>query len=223
MKLSLAAGLLLSSYGHCHGQASSGIRVEVSSAAVSGVDCRMRDFQMEYTKAMGLSYRQMAGMTFTKDPDPRDVAMGLAAMIAMAPLTVLAVPADLLSAPFRRECDFGFRAQGRLIGWAGTPTGSVELAIEGRSLVSPGQEGAAEPAYHITRSSAAADAEGRFDISVPGRVGRGRGFEVHWLVGNRPSGAMSLRKRGRSFVLSEPEPEFGTGLETIEPIVIRPK
>ncbi|MBI5881883.1 MAG: hypothetical protein HZB91_02085 [Elusimicrobia bacterium] len=223
LKFPAVAGLLLSCFSLGHGQPSSGIRVEISSAAVTGVDCRMRDFKMEYTKGMGRSYRHMAGMTFTSDPDPRHLATGIGAMIAMVPLTVLAVPADVLSAPLRRECDFRFRAQGQLKGWAGTPARSAELAIEGRALVSPGEEDVSEPVYDIIRSSAVADTEGRFDISVPGRIRLGRDFEVHWFVAGRPSGSMTLRKRFNTFVLSEPESEFGTGIETIEPIVIHPK
>ena len=224
MKLSIAAALLLSSCGICRGvEPTSGVRVEVASAGVTGLDCRRRDFQMEYTKGVGRRFRQMASWTFTRDPDPRDFAIGVAALIIMAPLAMLAVPADLLAAPFRRECGFEFHAQGRIVGWAGAAAGPADLVIDGRSLVSPGLEEVEAPVYVLTRSSAAADAQGRFEISVPGRVGRGRDFEVHWLVDKLPAGTMYLRKRGRSFVLSEPESEFGSGMETIEPIVIRPK
>lgn len=223
LRLSGVLGLLLFSRGVCLGQPSSGIRVEVSTAGVTGLDCRRRGFQMEYTKGMGRSYKQMAGMTFTRDPDPRHLGMGLGAMIVMAPLTVLAVPADLVAALFRRECVFEFRAQGKLVGWAGKGAGSSTLALEAKSLVSPGKEDVVEPVYEAARASTATDAQGRFDITVPARILRGRKLELGWLVNGLPSGTMTLRKGLGSFVLSEPEFEFGGPAEPMEPIVIRPK
>ena len=56
----------------------------------------------------------------------------------MAPLAVLAVPADLLAAPWRRECDFDLQVEGRLAGWAGSAAaGGERLSVQGRGLVEP--------------------------------------------------------------------------------------
>ncbi|MBI5624097.1 MAG: hypothetical protein HY924_09980 [Elusimicrobia bacterium] len=172
---------------------------------------------------MGRSYKQMSRMTFNADPDPRYIGLGLAAMVIMAPLTVLAVPADLAATPFRRQCGFEFHAEGKLKGWAGAPAGGKELEVQLKSLVGPGVENVKEPSYIITRSSTTSDEHGRFELKVAGHLPRAAKIEVHWLVDGLPSGLMYLRKRGGKFVLSEDEPEFGTGLETIEPIVIKPR
>jgi hypothetical protein len=198
------------------------VRVEISSAAVLGLDCRRRAFDMEWTRGIGQRYRKMAGETFTRNPDPRALAMGFFGMIMMAPLAALAVPADLIAAPLRRECDFNLQVQGRLAGWAGSTVGGERLAAEGRSLLEPGLEEFSAPRYLLTRSTAAADEAGRFVLSVPGRIGRSSEFELRWLVDGRSASAMSLRKHGGGFSLSEPEPEFGVGAQTMETIDIRP-
>ena len=200
----------------------SNVRVEISSASVTGLDCRRRPFQMEWTQGIGQRYRRMAGETFTRNPDPRYLVMGLFGMIIMAPLAVLAVPADLAAVLLRRQCEFDLRLQGRLTGWAGGAVGGERLVLEGRALVEPGLEDFSEPRYLLSRSTGTADAEGRFVLSLPGRVGRSPAFEMRWLVEDRESGLMSLRKHGGRFSLSEPEPEFGAEEQTMQPIEIRP-
>lgn len=148
--------------------------------------------------------------------------MGLFGMILLSPLAVLAVPADLIVAPLRRECDFDLLVQGRLAGWAGSAVGGERLVLEGRSLLEPGLEEFSAPRYLLTRSSATADAGGRFALFLAGRVGSSPAFELHWLVDDRSSGLMSLRKHGGRFSLFEPEPEFGAGEQAMGPIEIRP-
>jgi len=224
MRFFIAAAGVLGSWQPCHGiLPTSDIRVKVSSASVTGLACRRRNFEMEYAKDVGRRYRHIARMTFTRNPDPRVVAMGLLAMVMMAPVAVLAVPADLAAATFRQECDFNFQARGTLLGWAGATAGQAQLAARGMILVSPGIEDVSQPVYTLSRASATADAQGHFSISVPGRVGRSRDFELQWLVNALPSGTMSLRKRGGTFILSEPEQEFGSAIEDTPPIAIQPQ
>ncbi|HAM36557.1 MAG TPA: hypothetical protein DEB40_01080 [Elusimicrobia bacterium] len=223
-KRGLIASCLLSlSWRPCHAiLPTSGLRVSISTASVTGLDCRMRDFKMEYAKTMGQSYRQMSAMTFTRNPDPRVFLMGLGGMIVMVPLAVLSVPADLVAAPFRQECAFEFKVGGALVGWAGQPAGQGELSAVGRSLVWPGVEGVSEPVYRMSRSTTNTDADGKFEIALSVWIGRTRTLELRWAVNSLPSGAMSLRKNGGVFILEEPEPAFGSGVETIEPIIIKP-
>ena len=200
----------------------SNVRVEISSAGVTGLDCRRRPFRMEWTRDIGQRYRQMARETFTRNPDPRVLALGFAGMILMAPIAVLAVPADLAAAPLRRQCDFELRVGGRLSGWADSAVGGERLVLEGDSMLASGFEGISAPRYRVTRTTGTADAEGRFALSVEGRVGRSSAFELRWLVDERPSGTMSLCKHWGRFSLSEPEAEFGSGAQTMETIEIRP-
>ncbi|MFA6316257.1 MAG: hypothetical protein WC943_02475 [Elusimicrobiota bacterium] len=223
MKTLSAILFLLWSRGLAHGQATSAYRVVVSSAQVTGLDCRGRKLAMEHTKGMSRSYKTMSANTFVRDPDPRYFAMGLASMVAMVPLTVLAVPADLLSAPFRRECSFEFSASGRLAGWAGRPAGGVEVILESHAAASSDAEEGRTAGFVVSRATTTTDAQGGFELSIPGRVGRGGAMGLQWLASGLPSGRMTLRKRFGSLILSEPESEFGASLETMEPLVIRPR
>jgi hypothetical protein len=200
----------------------SNVRVEVDSAAVTGLECRRRPFRMEWTRSVGLRYSKAAAESFRRDPDLRTVSLGLFAMVLMTPMAVLAVPADLAAAPWRRECDFDLRVDGCLAGWAGSPVGGERLAVQGRGLVDPGLDEYLAPRYLVNSSTAAADEAGRFVVSLPGRVGRSPAFELRWFVEGRPSGLMTLRKSGGRFRLSEPEPEFGASDMTMSPIDIRP-
>lgn len=223
LRPAMAAAALLLSGRPCLGQTPiSDIHVQLSSAAVTGLECRGRKFRMELTKSVGQSYRQLSQGMFSKELDPRPIVMGLFGMVLMAPIIVLAVPADLAAGPFRRECSFDFQAQGALMSWAGQQAAGADVAVEGRNLLSPGTEGAAAPVFYVSHSTAASDEQGRFSVSIVGRVGRSRDFEVYWKVKGLSSGAMLLHKgMGGSFTLSEPEPEFGSSLQTMEPVEIR--
>jgi hypothetical protein len=177
---------------------------------------------MEWTRDVGLRYSKAAAESFTRDPDPRAAALGVFAMVLMAPLAVLAVPADLAASPWRRECDFELRVEGRLAGWAGSPVGGERLAVQGRGLVDPGLDEYLAPRYLVSAATATVAEGGGFALSLPGRVGRSPAFELRWLVEGRSSGLMTLRKRGGRFRLSEPEPEFGASDLTMAPLDIRP-
>ncbi|MCX5795236.1 MAG: hypothetical protein NTY77_07075 [Elusimicrobia bacterium] len=221
--LGLAAALLLGT--PLHGETllpTSNVRVQVSSAGVTGLDCRRRAFRMEFSRDIGLRYRSVAGQMFNRNVDPYTLVRGFFALILMAPLAVLAPPADLVAAPWRRECGFDLWVQGRLRGWAGSSVADAPLGAEGASMAEAGVEDIVAPRYVLTRATATADGEGRFAVSLPGRVGPSPQFELRWLVDSLPSGKMSLRKRGSRFILSEPEPEFGSSADTMAPLEIQP-
>ena len=224
LRLAIAAALLLGPCRPCRAlQPTSDVRVTVTNARVTGLSCRRRAFKMEYTKDVALAYRHLARWTFVSDPDPRTVALGLLAMILTTPVMALAVPSDLVAGAFRRECRFEFQAQGALLGWAGRTAGRSEIVGQGANIISPGVEGESRPDYFVSRSSTTSDEQGRFSIALEGRVGRSPEFELRWLVDSLGSGLMSLRKEGGVFVLSEPEAEFGSSVQTSEAIVIRPQ
>ena len=201
----------------------SNFRIEVASASVTGLECRRRPFRMEWTRGVGRRYGRTAVEGFARSPDLRTVSLGICAMVLMAPLAVLEVPADLLAAPWRRECDFDLQVEGRLAGWAGSPVaGGERLSVQGRGLLEPGVEDYLPPRYQFSSGTAAADEAGRFSVSLPGRVGRSPAFDLRWLVEGRPSGTMTLRQSGGRFRLSEPEPEFGSSDAVMTPLEIRP-
>jgi hypothetical protein len=177
---------------------------------------------MEFSRDIGLRYRRIAGETFTRNPNPYTLVWGVFALIAMVPMAVLAPPADLLAAPWRRQCGFELRVEGRLRGWAGSAVAGAPVGAEGASVTEDGVGDFVAPRYSLSRGTATADGEGRFVVSLPGRVGPGPQMELRWLVHSLPSGRMSLRKSGRRFILSEPDPEFGSTAETMEPLEIRP-
>ena len=74
----------------------SNFRIEVASAAVTGLECRRRPFRMEWTRGVGQRYSRTAAEGFARSPDLRTVSLGICAMVLMAPLAVLAVPATLV-------------------------------------------------------------------------------------------------------------------------------
>lgn len=221
MRPLLALVLLLASPGWAQ-QPISDIRVVVATAAVSSLECSGRPFEMEWTKTMGRGFKYMGRNMFTQGLDPRPLIGGLVAVLIMAPMMVLAVPADLVAAPFRRQCTFDFQAQGHLARWAGQVTSEQAVAAEGRNALDPGVEGVKAPTWFVSLSSTTTDEQGRFYLALPGRVGRSPDFDIAWAVKNLPSGQMRLRKSFGNFVLSEPEPEFGSPADSMEPLEIVP-
>lgn len=203
----------------------SDVRVRIDTASVSGLACSGRPFGMEYTRSVGRSYRYMAQGVFTRDPDPRSVIMGLLAMVVMIPIVVLSVPADLVAAPFRRQCSFDFRAEATLMRPRGPGEIALPVTLEARNLLDPGVEGVAAPTWFVSIASAAADANGRFAIGLPGKVGRSPEFELGWSVKGLRSGGMRLSRSGKDFLLVEPEEdsEIGASFETPPPLVIKPE
>lgn|GEM_PF-5571323 len=201
---------------------SSDMRVAVSSASITELDCKRRPFQMELTRSIGQSYKYMALGTFSHDPDPRAILMGVFAMIVMVPMAVLAVPADLFAAPFRRQCSFDLRMEADLEGWGGRESNAVPVALDARNLLSPGIEGFIAPQYFTAASSASADSQGRFSISIPGKVGRSKYLELGWLINNQTGNLLRLSKSGDEFLLSEEESDIGPLFEPPPPLVIHP-
>jgi len=202
----------------------SDVRVHIDTASVTGLSCSGRPFGMEYTRSVGRSYRYMAQGVFTRDPDPRSIIMGLVAMVVMLPIVVLSVPADLVAAPFRRQCSFDFRAEATLTRPRGPEDVELPVTLEARNLLDPGVEGVAAPTWFVSIASAAADAGGRFTLGLPGKVGRSKELELGWSVKGLRSGGMRLSRSGKDFLLTEPEEdsEIGASFETPPPLVIHP-
>ncbi len=224
----LAAVLLLGLCRPGQGQLpSSDLRVTVSTAAVTGLACRKRAFALEMTTAVRLNFKKVVSEVFTSDPDPQMLVLGLPVLALLVPAFLLAPPADLAAAPWRKECDFTLTARGALMGWAGVAAGPEQVSLAGRNLLSPGMEGIAPPVYDLRLASATADGQGRFSIFLPGHVGRSADLELSWKVNALPSGAMVLRKRGGHFTLFEPaQPEFGAAPDSGEesaPLLIHPR
>jgi hypothetical protein len=220
----LAAALSSAFIPPCAAQTApiSDLRVVIATAAVTGLDCRSRGFDMEFTRSVGRGFKYMGRGMITEGFDPRPMISGFFAMVVMTPMIILAVPADIIALPFRKQCSFDFHAEGTLARWAGEVTGEHPVAVEGRNALDPGTEGICAPTWFTARSSATTDDAGRFALSVQGHVGRSPDYDMGWTVKDLPSGRMRLSKNFGKFVLSEPEPEFGSPVDTLEPVEIVP-
>ncbi|TPW17723.1 MAG: hypothetical protein FD126_3587 [Elusimicrobia bacterium] len=203
-------------------EAPSGIHVGVSSAAVTGLACERRPFVWENTKTVARRYKVVGGQMITEGLDPRPIVMGVFASVLMAPVMVAAVPADLLSGPFRKTCSFTLRLEGTLDEWAGQKRRDTDYVIEAASLLEPEVENVSKAKWDLFRATGTSDAAGRFAVAIPARIGRTKELGLRWRVNEQPAGQMLLQKNGRSFVLSEPDPGFGVGAAEMQPILIEP-
>lgn len=199
----------------------SGVRVHIESAAVEELRCSRRPFAMESTKAAARGFSRMGDAAGAGDP--RFIVLAVAGTILLVPLTVASVPLDLASAPFRRRCEYRLRIDGRLLEWAGRATPHAEVSVEGKNQLTAGDPELENPLFYVARASATSDGSGRFSLSLDGRTGRSRAFDLAWSIRGRPSLTHRLTKRGGRFVLEELDPGLGTGVYEMAPIVISPK
>lgn len=200
----------------------SGIRVVVSSAAVTQYECRRRAFAWEDTQGVG-SWMRSATRGMRAGGDLPSVIQGGLATLIMAPMYVLAVPADLVSAPFRRTCTFQVELAGKLSEWAGmAPTGAVSLEAEGMNLLADEVPGVRKPKWAVSKASTTTDAQGVYALSLPGQVGAVSSLAIAWRIKGEPGGQLLLEKKGGVFVLSEPDPGFGVGASDMEDMTIEP-
>lgn len=204
-------------------EAPSGVHVAVATAAVQGLDCERRPFAWENTKTVAQRYKVVGRQMITEGLDPRPIVMGVFASVLMAPVMVAAVPADLLTGPFRKTCALTLRLEGTLDEWAGQKRRDTDYVLEGASLVEPEVEGVSKARWDFFRSTGASDGAGRFAVALPARVGRTKELGLRWRVNDQPAGQMVLQKNGGNFVLSEPDPGFGVGSAEMEPILIVPE
>lgn len=203
--------------------APSGIRPEIRSASVTGLDCRRRAFEMEYTRSALRVFPALTRGMIVEGLDPRPILSGLAAVVLMIPLTALAVPGDLAASPFRRECGFTVRVDGALVEWAGGPAPGTPVEAEGVNLLRPGLEGSEPPRLFRDSASAVAGEGGLFSLSLKGRMARSKQYDLHWRVRGSEAGVWRLRKSGRRFRLYELDAGFGTGIYEPREFVIVPK
>lgn len=203
-------------------EAPSGVHVNVSSAAVTGLDCRRRPYRWENTRSVAQRYKTVGGQMITEGLDPRPIAMGVFASVLMAPVMLAAVPADLLSGPFRKTCAFTVVLEGTLDEWAGQKRGDTPYVLEGASLLEPEVENVSKAKWDLFKATGTSDAAGRFAVSLPARIGRTKELGLRWRINEQPAGQLLLQKRGGTFVLSEPDPGFGVGAAEMQPISIEP-
>lgn len=218
----LAFALLAARPAAAQVEPASSIRVAVSSAQVLGLDCSRRPFAWENTKATGRWYRYMAGNAITEGLDPRPMLMAAVSAVILTPVYIASVPADLLGAPFRKDCAFTLRLDGKLTQWAGMSTGALPLEAEASNLLSPEVPGVRKAEWTVHRASTTSAADGAFSISIPGSMSRMPSLAVSWRVNGQPGGQMLLEKKGKRFLLSESDPGFGVGAEEMEPMPIVP-
>lgn len=200
----------------------SGVHVNVSSASVTDLSCERRPFAWENTRSVARRYKNVGGQMVTEGWDPRPIAMGLFASVLMAPVMVAAVPADLLSGPFRKTCSFTLAMSGTLNEWAGQKKGNAAILLEGASLIEPEVENVSKAKWDLFKAAAASDGAGDFTVTMPARVGRTKELGLRWRVADQPANQMLLQKKGGRFILSEPDPGFGVGSMEMEPILIEP-
>lgn len=109
----------------------SSVHVQITGARVTGLDCRSRGFNFELTRHSARHFPYMTRATFTRDPDPRSILVGIFSMLLLVPVTVISVPADLIAMPFRKECDFTASFDGTLQEWAGRTVPEKPIALGG--------------------------------------------------------------------------------------------
>ena len=204
-------------------EATSSVRVEVASAALRGYECRKRPFAMENTRTLGRWYRYMGGEMVTEGWDPRPIVAGVFSAALLTPLYILAVPSDLVAAPFRRTCTFTLSLEGKLSEWAGGSVAGTPLELQAANQLSDEIPNVQKPAFATFSAAAATDASGRYAIAIPGQVGRSPALAMRWKVKGQPSGELLLEKKGGTFVLSEPDPGFGVGARDMDPILLYPE
>ncbi|MBI2363155.1 MAG: hypothetical protein HYV15_07210, partial [Elusimicrobia bacterium] len=189
----------------------SSIRVVVSSAQVAGLDCPRRPFAWEMTRGTGRWYRYMAGSMITEGLDPRPILMGIVSAVMLTPVFIAAVPADLVSAPFRKSCSFTLKLDGRLAEWAGRSAGALPFEAEAVNLLETEVPEVKKAEWAVFKASTASDAAGLYHLEIAGHVGKSPSLNIAWRVKGQPAGQMLLVKKGKAFVLSEPDPGFGVG------------
>lgn len=220
--IAAALALLPVRAGHAV-QPTSSIRVAVVSVGVTGLSCSRRKFKMAYTKNVTARYSHMASGMFTKDLDPRPLALGLAACIILIPMTVLAVPSDLITGPFRRECGFEAHMEAGLVDWTGKTVPGVDVTAEGLNLLRPASPGVSNPIFFRSETRTVSDEDGRFSLSIAGHVGRSPDFAVLWKVKGLPSGGARFRKKGDRFLFEEQPTGLAGSVFPPPPLVIKPK
>lgn len=201
----------------------SSIRVVVSSAQVTDLDCQRRPFNWEMTRATGRWYRYMAGSMITEGLDPRPIAMGIVSAVMLTPVFIAAVPGDLLAAPFRKSCTFTLTLDGKLSEWAGRSAGAAAFEAEAVNLLETEVPQVKKAEWAVFKASTTSDAAGLYHLEIQGQVGKSASLNIAWRVKDQPAGQMLLVKRGKAFVLSEPDPGFGVGAEEMEPLLIAPE
>lgn len=204
-------------------EAPSGVHVNVATATITGFECVRRPYAWENTRSVAQHYKNVGGQMVTEGWDPRPIAMGVFASVVMAPVMLAAVPADLLSGPFRKTCSFTLVLSGSLNEWAGQKRANTPLGLEGASLLEPEVENVSKAKWDMFKTETTSDAQGAFSLALPARIGRTKELGLRWRVNEQPGGQLLLQKKGRNFILSEPDPGFGVGAAEMEPILIEPE
>ena len=203
-------------------EAPSGIHVNVATATVTGFECVRRPYAWENTRSVAQRYKNVGGQMVTEGWDPRPIVMGAFASVLMAPVMVAAVPADLISGPFRKTCSLTLTLSGSLDEWAGQKRSNTPLALEAASLLEAEVENVSKAKWDMFKAESASDASGAFRIELPARIGRTKELGLRWRVNGQPAGQLLLQKKGGRFLLSEPDPGFGVGAAEMESILIDP-
>jgi hypothetical protein len=204
-------------------EAPSGVHVNVSTATVTAFECVRRPYAWENTRSVARRYKTVGGQMVTEGLDPRPIVMGVFASVLMAPVMVAAVPADLISGPFRKTCSLTLVLSGTLNEWAGQKRANTPLGLEGASLLEPEVENVSKAKWDLFKASTTSDGTGAFSLQLPARIGRTKELGLRWRVNDQPGGQLLLQKKGGKFLLSEPDPGFGVGAAEMEPILIEPE
>ncbi|PCI37126.1 MAG: hypothetical protein COB53_07455 [Elusimicrobia bacterium] len=190
----------------------SSIHVVIREAHVVDLECSRRKSGFETTRHSARHFPYLIHETFGGELDPRQMVTGIFSTMILVPITAVLVPWDLISMPFRRECDFKLTITGQLQEWAGRTSPNKPVGIEGSNLLEPGVEGVAAPQVYNASGNAMSDNQAFFSISIDGHVGKSKEFNIRFLVDGREANSLSLRRTGRLFLLEEQDPGFGTGV-----------
>ncbi len=197
--------------------------VKIETAEIYDFVCSRRPFKMEKTRDITRQFSHMGRQVSKSKWHPHSIILGIAGTIILIPMTVLAVPVDLVSAPFRKECRFTLKVVGGIDEWAGRAVPDVEVRLGGRTILKKGIPEQSRPVFHNTEASAITDQDGRFALEIAGKTVISKHFALLWVIDRRPAGKMDLVRHGKTFTLSELDPGFGVGVQEMEPLLIEPK
>ncbi len=197
--------------------------VRLLAARITELNCSRRSSKFEATKHSANHFPYMKRNTFNRGVDPRSMLVGIFSIVMLVPVTIVSVPVDVFSMPFRKECDFELTIDGKLQAWAGRPTPNMPVALEGANLLKKGIEGVSVPKFFRTRGTATSNKESLFSITLKGHVGSSKELMLRFFIDGRKANSLVLRKSGKIFLLAEEDPGFGTGVHTNETLEIVPE
>ena len=197
-------------------------RIDVQKAEIRDLACSRRRFKLENTRSSARWFPYMGKQVSSSGWHPHSILLGMLGTVMLLPITVLAVPTDLVAAPFRKECSFSLALTASPVEWAGRGLPDIPVVLLSQNTLETGVPDVFTPRFFTSDASAVSGEKGLFDIDIRGYVGRDKRLGLLWKVKGHPGGTMRLTRDGNEFVLTEVDPGFGVGAQEMAPMRISP-